>query len=288
MATTLLANVFNPEVATRVASALFPSRLAVGFAGSPFVQGFPPEAIIGVEGDTVKFPRWNALGEFAALTEDVAMVPEAMGTAEDTSAVQVAGKAVEITDFATLAARGDPNEEAGRQYATLAARYVDQRLIVEAETSTLADIFLGTVTWAAFTAEILLRWGDKAFEQVGGFVVHSKVFGDMLSLDEFRRADFVQGQANLAQDAAGRPVGFFGPFPVYLSDRITVDLVPTPDEYDCLILKRGALGLKFQRTLLVESDRDILKKNDVLAADVRFAVHLMFGVPSPVIVWSVQ
>lgn len=283
MATTVKSGLFVPEVATEVASAEFPSKLALGVAGSPFVRPFPPVDAIGEEGDTVKFERYDALGDFAAMTEDVALTPEALTTSEDTASVQVAGKAVEITDFASLAARGDPSEEVGKQIAKLAARYVDSRLIVEAETTTLTSDLAGTATWAGFVDAIITNWGDKAMESVGGIVVHSKVMGDLMKLDEFKKADLL-GQPGAVIRGF---VGVMGSYPVYVSDRLTVN-TGTPDTYDNLILKRGALGLKFQRQLLVETDRDILKKNDVIAADVRFAVHLFYGTPGPAIKWNTQ
>ena len=288
MALTQTANVFVPEIATRVATAEFPNRLAIGFAGTPFVVPFPPEADLGDEGNVVKFPRWNPMGEFADMTEGTPLVPETMSTALDTAPVIVGGKAVEVTDYATLASRGNPSEQAGIQIATLAGRYVDKKLIVEGETATLTVALAGTATYDAFISAIISSWGDKAFEQVGGLVVHSKVLGDLFKLTEFKSGDF----SNVAQILAmnrnpGTPVGVLAGTPVYVSDRISV-IAGAPNTYANLILKRGALGMKFQRTLLVERDRDILAKHDVIAADVRFAVHLLFADPSPVIKWTTQ
>ena len=284
MASTLQADVFVPQIATQIATAKFASELALGLAGAPFVAPFPAVDALGEEGSTVTFNRWNALGEFAALTEDTAMTPEAMGVSADTAVVQVAGKAVEITDLAALASRGDPSSEAGIQFATLAARYIDAALVTEAETTSLvATPVTGVITWDAIVEVLVGQWGDRAFRDFGGLVIHSKQYGDLLKDTSFQSiADF--GEATVATGMIGKVAGY----PVYVSDRVTVDTVPTPDEYDAIILKRGALGLKFQRQLLVEKDRDILKKNWVLAADVRFSVHLMYGVPSPVIIFATQ
>lgn len=285
MASTLKSNVFVPEVATEVATAEFPNRLALGYSGAPFVRTNPPVDELGQEGDTVKFPRYDALSAFSDLTEDTAMTPEALTTSEDTATVVVGGKAVEITDFAALASRGDPSEEVGRQVAALAARYADNKLIAEAETTTLTETTGATFTWDAFVDAIITHWGDEAFAMVGGLVVHSKVLGDVMKTDEFIRSD--QTVIRNVPDMNERVVGTVGNFPLFVSDRLTVT-AGTPNTYNNLILKRDAVGLIFQRELLVESDRDILKKNDVIAADVRFAPHLYFGVPSPAIKWVLQ
>ncbi len=278
MATTLKADQFVPEVATAVATAEFSSKLALGFPGSPFVGVLPAVDNIGDEGDTMKFPRYMPLGEFGALTEDTAMTPEKLKTAMDMAVIQAGGKAVEITDFASLAGRGDPSSEVGSQVSTLAARYIDAALVDEGETTTLASTVSQTFSWEIFVDAIIDKWGDKAMEMVGGLVIHSKVMGDIMKLPEFKRADQL-GQ--LGSVLVGF-IGMLGTYPVFVSDRLTVT-TGTPNTYTNMILKRGALGLLFQRTLLVERDRDILKKNWVIAADVRFAVHLFFANPLPAI-----
>lgn len=283
MVATLKADAFVPELATSVATAEFTGKLALGFPGSGFVRDFPGEDSIGQEGDEVKFPRWNALGEFAALTEDSAMTPERLSHSMDAAVVQVAGKAVEITDWNDLAARGDPSQEVGSQISTLGARYVDARLIIEAETTELVKTIAQTFTWETFVSAIIDNWGDEALDQVGGVIVHSKVMGDMMNLPEFKRADQLGQAGSLVRGF----VGSLATYPVFVSDRLTLTS-GTPNTYTNLILKGGALGLKFQRTLLVEFDRDILKKSDVIAADIRFAVHLFYAKPYPAIRFVTQ
>lgn len=278
MPTTLKGDQFVPEVATEVATAIFPSVLALGFAGSPFVSVLPSVDQIGDEGDVIKFPRFDPLGEFGDMSEDVALVAEKLKNSMDMAVVQVGGKAVEITDWATLAARGDPSDEMGRQVPVLATRYIDKKFIDEAEITTLVQTVSQTITWEVFVDAVITKWGDKALQNVGGLVVHSKVMGDLMKLPEFKRAD----QLGQAGSLITGFVGAIGTYPVYVSDRLTVT-TGSPNTYNNLILKRGALGIKFQRTLLVERFRDILKKNWLISADVRFAVHLFYDNPSPAI-----
>lgn len=278
MPATLKADLFVPEIATSVATAVFPNALALGFAGSPFVQVMPPVDNIGDEGDVIKFPRYDPLGEFDPMTENTALVPEKLKSSMDMAVIQVGGKAVEVTDFATLAARGDPSQEVGNQVPVLATRFIDKKFVDEAETTPLVFTANQTISWEVFVSAIIANWGDKAMQQVGGIVVHSKVMGDLMKLAEFKRAD-VLGQAGALITGY---IGALGPFPVFVSDRLTTVAGP-PVTYNNLVLKRGALGLLFQRGLLVERFRDILKKNWIIAADVRFAVHLFFDRPMPAI-----
>lgn len=278
MPATLKADQFVPEIATAVATAVFPNVLALGFSGSPFVQTLPPVDNIGDEGDVIKFPRFQVLGDFADMAENTALTPEAMKNSMDMAVIQAGGKAVEVTDFATLAARGDPSIELGNQVPILAARYIDKKLIDEAETTPLIQTVSQTLTWEVFVDAIITKWGDKAMQTVGGIVVHSKVMGDLMKLPEFKRADIL-GQAGSLITGF---VGYLGVYPVFVSDRLTVT-TGTPNTYNSIIAKRGSLGLLFQRGLLVERDRDVLKKNWVISADVRFAVHLFFDNPMPLI-----
>lgn len=278
MATTTKDGLFVPEVATAVATAIFPNVLALGFAGSPFVSVLPPTDNIGSEGDIIKFPRYDVLGDFADMTEDTALVPEKLKTSMDMAVVQAGGKAAEITDFASLAARGDPSQEIGTQVPTLATRYIDRKLIDEAETTPLVSSVSQTISWEVFVNAIITNWGDKAMQMVGGLIITSKVMGDIMKLQEFKRAD----QLGMAGALITGFIGNIGSFPVFVSDRLTTT-VGTPNTYSNLILKRGALGLLFQRTLLIERFRDVLKKNWVISADVRFATHLFFDRPAPAI-----
>lgn len=276
--TTLKSEQFIPEVATEVATAIFPNVLALGFAGSPFVQPLPPVDQIGTEGDVIKFPRFDVLGDFADMAEDTALTPERMKNSMDMAVVQVGGKAIEVTDFAQLAARGDPSVELGNQVPVLAARYIDKKFIDEAETTPLVQTATQTLTWEVFVDAVITKWGDKAMMSVGGIVVHSKVMGDVMKLPEFKRAD----QLGMAGSLITGFIGALGSYPVFVSDRLTVTS-GAPNTYNNLVLKRGALGLLFQRMLLVERFRDVLKKNWVISADVRFAVHLFFDNPMPAI-----
>lgn len=282
MAATLKSDLFVPEIATAVATAEFPNQLVLGFAGSPFVSVLPGADSLGDEGDIIKFPRYDVLGDFDDMVEDTALVPERLRTSMDMAVVQAGGKAVEITDFASLAARGDPSTEVGRQVPVLAQRYIDRKLVDEASTTPLVyDGSAATFTWDNFVNAIITKWGDSAMDNVGGIIVHSKQMGDIMKLDEFKEYQLLGMPGSLINGF----VGNIGRYPVYVSDRVTTSAGPV---YNALILKRGSIGIKFQRQLLVESFRDVLKKNWVISADVRFAVHLFYGTPYPAIKFVTQ
>ena len=290
MAITSSDDLFVPEIATEIATASFPDMLALGFPGAPFVRPFPPQNRLG-KGSMVKFPRYDALSAMDALAPSGSLTPEVLSSSIDEAPVRVFGKAVEIDDFADLEGEGDHSAEIGRQIARLAAEKVDSVLIEVAEAAGIEETSYNaqTITYDTLVGAMVDNWGDKAWSMVGGLVLHSKVAGDAMKLDEWKSADFPgNGGMGFADRAPQAPIGMLGGVPVYVSDRLTVNTSATPDTYNNLILKRGALGLKFQRQLLVETDRDILGKDTVIAADVRFAAHLLFGAPLPAIKFVTQ
>ena len=59
-------------------------------------------------------------------------------------------------------------------------------------------------------------------------------------------------------------IGTLGGIPVQISDRITAKTV--------LAIKERSLGALYKRRPLVESDRDILARQDVYATNVHYAV----------------
>jgi hypothetical protein len=65
-------------------------------------------------------------------------------------------------------------------------------------------------------------------------------------------------------------VGAVGGVPVFVSDRATAS--GDPAEYNALIIRRGALALKFKRRPIVEADRDILKRTNIITTNVHYAV----------------
>jgi hypothetical protein len=61
-------------------------------------------------------------------------------------------------------------------------------------------------------------------------------------------------------------VGKAGGMQVAISDKLT------PSEF--YIVAAGALGLEYKRRVLVETDRDIISKTNVITGDVHYAAYL--------------
>lgn len=289
MASTLPGDVFIPEIAAAVATAQFQKELAVGFTGSPLVNdlGEIPERYMA-EGEQIKFPRWNPLGEMNRHTPGTASTPEKLDSSVNYAPLISGEKSVEIEDWSALTSAGNPSEEVGRQMAEVARRFVDTELMDRAlKTPLVVDNSDGggnqaNAVYDAFTEAIWSKWGDRAKKQVGGLVVTPASAKVLETSTEFKSADFRDIMELVeAGDDMTMPIGVINNYPVFVSDRLPDDGTDSTN----LIFKRDAMGLKWKRQLTIESDRDILAPSTVIAGRVWFAVHQLFGEPRTVIKW---
>jgi N4-gp56 family major capsid protein len=271
--TTLKSNVIVPEVLADMIAAEFAGQLVI--AASPMVR--VEEALLASGGDTVKIPRWDAISAADDLTEDTALTAEVLGTGSDTAPVVGAGKLVEISDQALLAAQGDPLAEIARQYGILIARKIDQALVTEAETTSLAKSVAAAID-ADAVIDAKTKFGD-AQADIAGIVLHSKQFSDLLKDADFKSSG-VYGDLGgaLATGSVGTILGM----PVYVSDRVT-KTTGSPDTYTALLVKRGALGLFYQRQPRVEIQRNIEKFTTKVSVSAFYAVCLFQSTPLGVV-----
>lgn len=270
MAETNLANLINPQVFADLIAAKFPGKLVVGqFADMGNTLENQP-------GDTITFPAWNALTEMAELTESVAMGTEALGQTSTSATVKEFGKAVEVSDKALLSGLGDPLGQAAEQFAILAARRIDKSLIDIAVSTVGTSPLQVTSNSTNLTTTVLVnaiaQFGDIEPDEFDGLVIHSRQRADMLKDSNFIDASKLGGDGVLRRGQIGTLYGV----PVFTSDRVTtVDIdagAPVDLRYQALLLKKGALGLVYKRRPIVESDRDILKRTNVLTTNVHYAV----------------
>lgn len=266
MAQTTSDQMVIPEVWADLTNAEFQGKLVFGQPGFSVSDN----TLQGRPGDRINFPSWNTLsGADLEVAEGSAIVPERMSTNEGPSAViKEIGKAVDITDKAKLVGRGDPASEARNQIATVIARKIDHDLKVEAETTShVVDGTSGPLGWNT-VVQAIQQFGDEWVpEDMAGLVIHSSQHHDLLQNDHFLSRDQVG-------DLAVIPRGFVGSLagvPVVVSDRIT----STGSSFKALLVRQGALGVLWKRRPVVETDRDVLGRTQVIAATTHYATKLL-------------
>lgn len=244
------------------------------------------DQLSGIPGDSVQFPKFDYIGDAVALTEGVAMSTSTLTMTDSKATIGEAGKAVELTDTATLTALGSPQSQAQTQIALAVARKIDADLRTAAEvTETGTDSKGASKTWAPLAvpvADVPLSWnrltqgfalmGDEYDpSEIAGIVIHSAQHVQLLNDPNFIRRDSFGEGAVLMRGQ----VGSIGGIPVLISDRATSVQVdagpPIVNGYRALIIRKGALALKYKRRPLVETDRDILKRTNIITTNVHYA-----------------
>jgi hypothetical protein len=250
-----------PEVYADLAQASFTGKVKV--LGSPAVMD--DNTLVGQPGETITFPKWGALGELDDLTTGVAMVPTELEQTESSATIKEAGKAVVINDRDKLTALGNPQSEAVRQFGVLSSRKVDGDLITEARTAAgrlTVTTTAGTTTFglAALNQGFALFGDECEPEEFAGIYIHSEQLNEAFSDDAFVAADKL-GDNSLVRRGV---VGLLRGVPVLVSNRLTAG------EY--LLMKQNVLGALTKRAPLVETDRDVLKRQDVVTTNIHYAV----------------
>lgn len=273
MAYTAIADIINPEVLADQVNAKFPDMLA--FVGTSIVN-INDEFPLGSPGTEFKMPFFKRGGSFGAMVEGTPLTPGKVTTGSEFATVVRAGIAYENLDTAMLVSIPNPLAELASQIARRAAEYMDDQLITKANlTPNYYDQSVngaGTLTVDSIITAAINTLGDNHSKLMGGsgaLIMHSKSYGDLLKLGVIQN----QYQSGMDVVKAGQIPTLLG-MPIILSDRVTTTTISSVVHYNTYIAGPDALALFFQRNLNVEVDRDILKKSDVLSADVHFAPHL--------------
>lgn len=249
-----------PEVYADLAQAAFTGKVKV--LGSPAVV--EDNTLVGQPGETIHFPKWDALTGLDDLTKGVAMTPVELGQTDSTATIKEAGKAVVINDRDKLTALGNPQSEAVRQFGVLASRKVDGDLITEAEANAglTATTAAGATTfsWAAVTTGIALFGDEFEPDEFAGIYINPAQMAEAFADSQFIDASKVGDNSVVRRGV----IGLLGGTQVYVSSRIT--------EGSFLMMKRNVLGALYKRRPIVETDRDVLKRQDVVTTNVHYAV----------------
>lgn len=273
MAFVAISDIINPEVLADQVGAKFPDMLA--FIGTSVVN-INDEFPLGSPGTEFKMPFFKRGGSFAAMTEGTPLVPGKIGSGSEFAVVLRAGLAYENLDTATLVSIPNPMDALSSQIARRAAEYIDDALVVKANlTPNYYDQSVngaGTLTADAIITAVINTLGDnhtKLMSGAGALIMHSKQYGDLMKLGLIQN----QYQSGMDTIKSGMIPTLLG-MPIILSDRVTTTTISSVVHYNAYVAGPDALGLYFQRMVNIETDRDILKKSDVMSADVHFAPHL--------------
>ena len=304
MAVTLKADFsFEPQIANLYSSAYFRRRLI--FAKLGFMPS-SEQTFKETPGDKITFPYYEKMGDAGDYVENQAMEVDKLSDDKFEATIQGFTKAVGRTKAALLAHGNSPmawEREAHKQIGQLFAEKLDKLLLTKLATAEYADTLdkvTGDVTITtpfgidkgisdakvlpqrfnvrSFSSDLIEAFGDKSNE-CRYAVMHSKQFND-LAVD--KEAGFLKADANHPLFGISQFKGTLFGVGVLTFDTVNKGSKITITDsggatqkfqtYEVLYLKADAYGVFPKRTPNIEYARDILKKNDIMAADQWLAV----------------
>ena len=264
MATTMLANLLDPQVVAD----LVEKKLIDKIRFAPLAD--VDTTLVGRPGDTVTLPWYNSIGAADDLTEASAISAVALTTGSASVQIKEAGKAVEITDTAILSGYGDPYGQAAQQIVLSMADKVDKDLLTVLSTDIASTM---TKYTDASTSAIAVPTVSDALELFGEDIDGQKVL--LCSPKLYTAIRNTKDWCPASEYAAGAlvrgSVGQIFGCDVIVTNRLRKSNVLQEDAY---IVKPGALRLFLKRDSLVETDRDILKRINVVSITKHYASYL--------------
>jgi len=284
MAPTLIANIIDPEVLGDQISAKFPDHLVLGNTNLVQVNGEFP---LGSPGTKFKIPFYKRIAAFGDLTENVALTTNNVTTGTETATVVRGGGAYEVLDTAELVSISDPMAEISDQIARRAAEYIDAKLVSQLDltpnnfdqngTEGVTASPTGTLNQNAIIKAYTTKLGDNYSSLMNGgwIIMHSKQFADLLQTGAVQNQYQIgpmTTQGVITQGPSALPM--IAGLRIHVSDRVTSNTISAVQQYKCYLVAPESLALFYQRQVMVEFDRDVLKFSDIVSASVHFAPHL--------------
>lgn len=265
--TTTTAQVINPQVMADMVSAKLPKLIK--FTPLAYIE----RTLVGIPGDTLTVAKWTYSGDATEITEGQSIPVDQLGTSKTTMTIKQAGKAVEITDKAALVAHGDIYSEAARQIALAIANKVDNDLVVAAKTAT-QNIAEAPTTVDSIDKALQIFEDEEDAKYVA--LVNPK---DAIKLRADAGKNWLRGSELGADVIVSGTFGEISGVQVVRTKKVEegkgflVKISPdTTDEEDNA--KYGAFVINLKRDVMVENDRDILKKTTVYSGDEYYGTYL--------------
>ena len=272
MATTKLANLFNPEVVAAMISAKLPN--AIRF--SPFAT--IDNTLAGRPGDTITVPKFAYIGDAEDVAEGEDIPLTALTHTTQKITVKKAGKGIELTDEAVLSGYGDPQGEAVNQLVLSIASKVDADCAAVLQTGTKTKAVSAAISYNGIVDAVDL------FEEETPDPFSKVMFINSKQMTTIRKdANFLSLDKYPAPKGAVVLTGCIGSIAgvqIVVSNRIAEaeGIFKNPIVQLDVDSETGialpALTIYMKRGVQVETDRDIVAKKTVLTADQHYVAAL--------------
>jgi len=224
--------------------------------------------LVGVAGDTIKFPSYTYIGDAVDVPEGEAIPYSNLTASTVETTVKKAGRGVDITDEAVLKSTGDVNQEIGKQLGLSIASKVDNDVIVALQ-GIIAGMTLdksGSEIDSDIIADALVKFGEDD-NGLNTMFIHPS------QLNTFRKAtDWIPYSAMRAEELTSGSQGSIYGVNFVLSNKVPYSKVK--NAFENFIIKDGALKIVLKRDTLVEKDRDITYKTTKVNLDKHYVAYL--------------
>lgn len=251
---TMLANLINPQVLAD----MIDKKLVDAIKVSPLCR--VDSTLVGRPGTTVTLPSYTYIGDATDVAEG-ADIPIAQLTETSTPVtIKKAGRGVQITDEAILSGYGDPVGEGARQLTLAIASKVETDVFTTLRGIGSAMTYAASVVDADNIADALVKFG----EDIDG---EKALLVSPTNYAIFRKANgWIPGTEMAAEAIVKGTVGMLHGCQVVVSNRV--------GDQEAFIVKPGALAIYLKRDTMVEADRDIINKSNVMTADKHYVTYL--------------
>lgn len=267
-ATTMIADLINPEVMADMISAKVANKIVV----APFAK--IDTTLQGVPGDTITVPQYAYIGDAEDIAEGVAAETVKLTTTSTTAKVKKAMKAVELTDEAVLSGYGNPVGETNNQLAKSIASKVDNDALEALNGAQL--VFDGSANKIAYAG--IVDAIDLFNEEINGekvMFIHPKQVTILRKDTEFISADTYPGHTMVTGE-----IGKIANCRIVASRKVKDD----GTLYHCPIVKlnndaeaeedAAALTIYLKRDTNVETERKTLARKTDISADKHYVAVL--------------
>lgn len=264
MATTLLAQLVNPEVMADAISAELPAKLAT--LGYMKVD----TSLVGKAGNTITVPRFNYIGPAADLAENTAGSVDVLSATEVDYTVKKAVKNVELTDEAVLSGYGDPVGEVQKQLKNAIADKIDNDamdLLLNANDCPNINLASSALSVAA----IVKAANDFDGENKGQakYLLISQE-----GLSQLMASSDLLDSSTLTEDMmVNGVIGKIGGCYVVPSNKLYFGGA-TGVTRNAYILTKNAITAFLKRDISLETERNVLYKKTLFSADEHYTVAI--------------
>lgn len=228
------------------------------------------------EGDSITFPQFTALTDAELLTKGVAIKTEELKQTSTKKNVKWFGKGVEIYDIDALTGKGNFMENAVSQQARIFSRALDNEMVADIDANAILKKSVASasaLTETELQSSLQLFGDDQDNSTFAGIVINSLLLPSFYNMDGFINSNVTYSKEGNGEITNGI-IGYYrGSIPVILSDVNTYDTVT--NECKTYIIKKGSLGRKDKRGVLIEVERVASKKKNDVFADIMLCVGLI-------------